>query len=134
NVGPTGRGEFEPQAQLTLAEIGTWMRRHHRSIVGATMAEEPAPVDCRFTRRGDRLYLHIFTWPLRHVHLEGFSGRIDYAQFLPDGSELTFRDANPDVIPQNTDMAEQAGAAILELPFRRPDVTVPVVELFLKDG
>ncbi|HWV23746.1 MAG TPA: alpha-L-fucosidase [Thermomicrobiales bacterium] len=134
NVGPTGRGELEPQAQRTLAEIGEWMRRHGRAIYGATAADEAAPVDCRFTQRGDRLYLHIFSWPLRHVHLEGFAGRIQYAQFLHDGSEIQFRDADPDAVAQNTDMAEEAGTVILELPFRRPDVTVPVVELFLKEG
>lgn len=134
NVGPTGRGEFEPQAHLTLAAMGEWMRRHGRAIYGATAEETPAPVDCRFTRRGDRLYLHIFTWPLRHVHLEGFAGRVEYAQFLHDGSEVQFRDADPAAVAQNTEMAEEAGTVILELPVRKPDVAVPVVELFLKEG
>jgi alpha-L-fucosidase len=134
NVGPTGRGEFEPAAQETLAEIGEWMRQHGRAIYGATAADEPTPVDCRFTRRGNRLYLHIFSWPLRHIHLERFAGRIDYAQFLHDGSEIFFKDADPTAVAQNTEMAQEAGTAILELPFQRPDVMVPVVELFLKDA
>jgi alpha-L-fucosidase len=134
NVGPTGRGEFEPAAQETLAEIGEWVRQHGRAIYGATAADEATPVDCRFTRRGNRLYLHIFSWPLRHIHLEGFARRIDYAQFLHDGSEIFFKDADPSAVAQNTEMAQEAGTAILELPFQRPDVMVPVVELFLKDA
>lgn len=132
NVGPTGRGEFEPAAQETLAEIGEWMRIHGRAIFGATAADEPAPVDCRFTRRGDRLYLHVFNWPLRHIHLEGFAGRVAYAQLLHDGSEILFKDADPGAVAQNTAMAEEAGSVILELPFQRPEVMVPVIEIFLK--
>ena len=61
NVGPTARGEFDPIARETLAEIGEWTRQHVRSIYGATAAAEPPPQDCRFTRRGDRLYLHVFS-------------------------------------------------------------------------
>ena len=132
NVGPTARGELDPVAQATLAAIGAWTRQHGRAIYGATASEETPPPDCRFTQRGDRLYLHIFSWPLRHVHLEGFAGRIAYAQFLHDGSEVRFRDANPEAVAQNTDMAEEAGATILELPIVRPDVEVPVIELFLR--
>lgn len=132
NVGPTARGEFDPVAQETLATIGAWMRQHGRSIYGATASDETPPADCRFTQRGDRLYVHIFSWPLRHIHLEGFAGRVKYAQFLHDGSEVFFHDANPDAVAQNTEMAEEAGTTILELPFRRPDVAVPVIELFLK--
>ena len=134
NVGPTARGEFEPTAKRTLAAIGEWMHQHSRAIYGATAAEEPAPVDCRLTRRGDRLYVHVFSWPLRHIHLTGFAGRVDYAQFLHDGSEIIFRDADPSTVAQNTDMAEEAGNVILELPFRRPEVMVPVIEVFLKDA
>ncbi len=132
NVGPTARGEFDPVAQATLAEIGEWTRRHGRAIYGATASDETPPPDCRFTQRGDRLYLHILSWPLRHIHLEGFAGRLRYAQFVHDGSEVRFRDANPEAVAQNTEMAEEAGATILELPIIRPDVAVPVIELFLK--
>lgn len=132
NVGPTARGEFDPVAQATLREIGAWTRCHGRAIYGATASEETPPPDCRFTQRGDRLYLHIFSWPLRHIHIEGFAGRVRYAQFLHDGSEVRFRDANPEAVAQNTEMAEEAGATILELPIVRPDVAVPVIELFMR--
>ncbi len=132
NVGPTARGEFDPVAQATLAEIGAWTRRHGRAIYGATASEETPPPDCRFTQRGDRLYLHIFSWPLRHIHLDGFAGQVRYAQFLHDGSEVRFRDANPEAVAQNTEMAEETGATILELPIVRPDVAIPVIELIMR--
>lgn len=134
NVGPTARGEFDPRARETLAEIGEWVRQHGRAIYGATASDEPAPRDCRFTQRGNRLYLHVFAWPLRHIHFEGFAGRIEYAQLLNDGSEVLFRDADPMAVAQNTAMPEEEGSVILEVPIQRPDVMVPVIELFLRDG
>lgn len=131
NVGPTGRGELEPKARETLAEIGEWMRLHGRAIHGATESEFAAPVDCRYTHRGDRLYLHIFTWPMRHIHLEGMAGKIGYAQLLHDGSEVKVIDSDPHAQAQNTSLPGAEGVATLELPIQRPDVLVPVVELFL---
>ncbi|MDD0860018.1 alpha-L-fucosidase [Arthrobacter alpinus] len=59
NVGPTARGEIDPRAVQSLAGIGEWMRLHSKSIYGAGAAGLPAPQDGRFTRRGNRLYLHL---------------------------------------------------------------------------
>jgi alpha-L-fucosidase len=133
NVGPTGRGEFDPEAETILAEIGEWTRLHGRANYGATAAAEAeAPVDCRYTRRGDRLYLHIFNWPMRHIHLEGMAGKIAYAQLLHDASEVKVTDPDPSATAQNTAAPGFAGVATLALPIQQPDVLVPVVELFLK--
>ncbi|MEC3977547.1 alpha-L-fucosidase [Amycolatopsis sp. H20-H5] len=132
NVGPTGRGEFSPEASATLAELGRWMDRHERSIRGCGPAEFTAPADCRFTQRGDRLYLHLFAWPLHHVHLPGLAGRVSYAQLLTDASEIQQVRTDPGAVAQNTRMSGQpAGTLTLRLPTRRPDTPVPVIELFL---
>jgi alpha-L-fucosidase len=132
NVGPNGRGEFEPRALATLAAIGGWMRLHDRAIYGATASDLAPPPDCRFTRRGDRLYLHLFAWPFKHVHLDGLAGRVAYAQLLNDASEIKMVVNDPHQLAQNTTMAGTAGTLTLELPIQRPDVLVPVIELFLK--
>ncbi|MGV9380471.1 alpha-L-fucosidase [Nonomuraea sp. NPDC003707] len=132
NVGPNGRGEFEPRALETLREIGDWMRSHSRSIYGAGVSEFEAPADCRYTQRGDRLYVHVFSWPFRHLHLPGLAGKVRYAQLLNDGSEIRTWAADPAydnghvhsiAIPEDT--------LTLELPVEPPDVAVPVIELFL---
>ena len=131
NAGPTGRGELDPRARDTLAEIGEWMRLHNRAIYGATASEFEAPVDCRYTQRGNLLYLHVFNWPMRHIHLEAMAGKIEYAQLLHDGSEVFVKDSDPEARAQNTSMPGAEGVVTLELPVQRPDVLVPVVELFL---
>jgi alpha-L-fucosidase len=134
NVGPTARGEFDPRARGTLASIGEWMRLHNRSIIGADASDLIPPPDCRFTRRGDRLYLHIFSWPFRHIHLDGMAGQVEYAQFLNDGSEIKRIINDPHAQSQNTGMGGTAGTVTLELPVQKPDVLVPVIEIFLKDA
>jgi alpha-L-fucosidase len=133
NVGPTARSEFEPRAVATLEAIGAWMRLHQRAIYGAGESRFPPPADCRFTQHGDRLYLHLFAWPMQHLHLDHMADRVEYAQFLHDGSEVQMRRGTQHedyTTPRGTD----AGTLTLELPILRPDVLVPVVELFLRPG
>lgn len=133
NVGPNARGEFEPRAVQRLREIGEWMRLHGRSIYNCSASTFNAPPDCRYTQNGNRLYLHIFSWPLRHIHLPGLGGKVAYAQLLNDASEIKLIEHDPDRKAYLTQMGTTPGAVILELPIQKPDVVVPVVELFLKE-
>lgn len=132
NVGPTGRGELDERALATLREIGRWTKRNGRSIYGAGASGFAAPADCRYTQNGDRLYLHVFAWPFRHVHLQGLAGRVRYAQFLHDASEVKVTEHEGKAAVSHVEVAEAAGTVTLELPVQKPDVLVPVVELFLK--
>ncbi len=132
NVGPTGRGEFDPRALATLSSIGEWMRLHERSIRGARPSEYAAPIDCRFTQKDNRLYLHLFSWPMGHIHLPGLAGKVKYAQLLNDASEIKRIVNNPHQQAQNTTMGGvSADTLTLDLPTQKPDVLVPVIELFL---
>ncbi|HVQ93734.1 MAG TPA: alpha-L-fucosidase [Mycobacteriales bacterium] len=133
NVGPTARGEFDPVAAGILAEIGRWMRRHDRSIYGAGPSSFVPPPDARYTQRGNRLYLHLFAWPFDAVHLPMLADRVVYAQFLHDASEVQW--VRADLAPPTPAMVadlQPAGTLTLQLPNRRPDVAIPVVELFLR--
>ena len=129
NVGPTARGEFDPRARRTLDAIGSWMHLHGRSIYGASQSKFSTPPDCRLTQRGDRLYLHIFAWPMRAIYLDGLSQRVDYAQFLHDGSEVFMHSGAGS---RGYDHYSSNDTLTLELPIQCPDVLVPVIELFLK--
>jgi len=133
NVGPNGRGELESRALERLRGIGVWMRLHGRSIYGCTASDFTPPPDCRYTQNGDRLYLHLFAWPFRYVHLDGLAGRVAYAQLLDDASEITLVTIDPRQQAQNTTMGSVGRDTLtLELPIQRPDVAVPVIELFLR--
>lgn len=132
NVGPTGRGEFDERALERLQAMGEWMKRHERSIYGCTQSEFTAPQDCRFTQNGKRLYLHIFSWPFKHIHLDGMAGKVEYAQLLNDASEIKMIEPKPDEQIHSMNERRPEGTLTLELPIKKPNVVVPVVELFLK--
>ena len=135
NVGPDGRGRIDPVAQRTFDEIATWMDDHARSIHGAGPAPWKAPSDTRYTLRGDRLYVHLFSWPFKHLHLPGLAGKVAYAQLMTDASELIPLHIDPDRVAQNTLMGGlPEGTLTLQLPIQRPDSPVPVIELFLNPG
>jgi alpha-L-fucosidase len=67
-----------------------------RPIHGAGPSVFPAPPDCRYTQRGDRLYPHLFAWPFDAVHLPGLADHVVYAQLLHDGSEVKREVSDPD--------------------------------------
>jgi|YelNatPaOPRAMG01_1025707.scaffolds.fasta_scaffold08461_4 alpha-L-fucosidase len=125
NVGPTGRGELDYRALERLKGIGEWMSRHSRSIYGCTQAPEEfaTPRDCRLTYNPEkkRLYVHVFAWPFEQLHLDGFAGRVEYAQLLNDASEIRW-----------SEHRNEGDLLTLHLPVKKPNVTVPVIELFLK--
>jgi len=133
NIGPTARGEIDPQALATLRQIGEWMRRHSASVYGCGPAPFTPPPDCRYTMRGDRLYLHVFSWPFGHLHLPGLAGRVEFARLLNDGSEVQREEVDPDQTPSTIRMGGlPPGTLTLRLPVRQPDVVLPVIELFLR--
>jgi alpha-L-fucosidase len=136
NVGPTARGEFDYRAQERLAGMGAWMKYNARSVYGCGAAPEGfvAPTDCRYTYNAEtkRLYLHILTWPFGAIHLPGLAGKVKYAQFLHDASEVKMRDSKAKVHP-GLNQRSPEGALTLNLPVVKPNVEVPVVEMYLKD-
>ena len=134
NVGPTGRGEFDERALDRLRGMGEWMKRHNRSIYGCTQAPEEfaKPENCNLTYNPakKRLYVHVLAWPYKHLHLDGkaYAERVEYAQLLNDASEIR--------IGLDDWHAKQARPGrqtlTLNLPAVKPNVPVPVIELFLK--
>ncbi len=132
NVGPTGRGEIEPRAVERLKAVGAWMQLNGRSIYGCGPSEFAPPGDGRFTQNaaGDRLYLHMFSWPFKHIYCPDLGDKVDYAQLLNDGSEIAISDAEK----MHHRLPEHAkNTLVLEIPVQKPPVEVPVIELFLKE-
>ena len=136
NVGPTARGCFDRRACKALTVFADWMKYNSRSIYGCTMAEPDllaaCPRDCRMTQSqdGTRLYLHLFAYPFAHLELRGLAGRVEYAQFLADGSELRFTEGRAEHFSLGA--AEGEDLLVIELPVQKPDGEVPVIELFLR--
>jgi len=134
NVGPTARGTFDYRAIEKLEEIGIWMDFNNRSIYGCTEApaEFTAPDNTLLTYNPEtnRLYVHLLDYPMKWFTMKGFGGKVKYAQFLHDGSEIKFGKPRHNVTHQET-LAEED--VILILPMVKPNVEIPVIELILEE-
>ena len=135
NVGPTSRGYFDYRAEAALKTYADWMKYNSRAIYGCTMAEPEllplCPNGCKFTQSedGTRLYIHLFDYPFQFLELRGFAGKVEYAQFLHDGSELLFQEKVEHFSEGKT---QSDNMIVLRLPVVKPPMIVPVIELFLK--
>ncbi|MCK4966912.1 alpha-L-fucosidase [bacterium] len=133
NVGPTARGTFDNRAIDRLNGMGEWMKLHSRSIYGCTQAPEEfkIPENCILTynRETRRLYVHVLDWPLRSLYLDGFAGKVKYAQLLNDASEIKITQSHT---RKHLGAGDLSKTLVIQLPVQKPDVTVPVIELFLK--
>jgi len=120
NVGPTARGEFDYRANSALDSLGYWMHANSKSIYGCTFAPSAykAPDGTRLTYNAEakRLYVHLFDYPSETLVLPGFKGKVKYAQFLHDNSELQMKEGDN-------------GDVIISLPKEKPVYDIPVVEL-----
>ena len=126
NVGPTARGEFDYRATNALDSLGYWMHANDRSIYGCTFAPAnysvPDQDKLTYNVAKKTIYLHLFQYPADgKITLTGYKGKIKYAQFLHDASEIKFKegDATSDDL-------------ILTLPVNKPKYEIPVIELFIK--
>ncbi len=132
NVGPTGRGTIDHRAEKALKEMGQWMKFNSRSIYGATQAPEEfvAPDHSLLTYNPEtnRLYVHLLDYPLQNFTLRGLKGKVKYAQFLHDASEILITE------PHGYWGKEKLGEGDinLSLPVVKPNVEIPVIELILK--
>ncbi|MHC4122343.1 MAG: alpha-L-fucosidase [Planctomycetota bacterium] len=134
NVGPTARGTFDDRAVERLEGIGKWMKLHGRAIYGCTEAPEEfnVPDNCILTYnpKANRLYVHILDWPMGKLFLDGYAGKVNYAQLLNDASEIKttkrrHHQITLESIPEDT--------LIFGLPMQKPNIEIPVIELFLED-
>ena len=82
----------------------------------------------RFNPETKRLYIHLVNYPMGALPFD-FADKVEYAQFLRDASELKIRKGAAIQHPQSGDLG---GRDFLLLPMKKPNVEIPVVEIFLK--
>ena len=124
NVGPTARGEFDYRATNALDSLSYWMHANSKAIYDCTYApstfQVPEGSKLTYNPTTRRLYIHLYDYPKGKLILPGYGGKVKYAQFVNDSSELLFKpsDAN-------------SGDLVLTLPDKKPPYEIPVVELTL---
>ncbi len=134
NVGPTARGTFDYRANEKLKELGDWMKFNSPSIYGCTEAPPEFNVPdnslLTFNPKTNRLYIHLLDYPLKMLTLKGYEGKIKYAQFLHDRSEIKTGKPRHNITHQES---KGTNDVMLVLPVRKPEFEIPVIELILND-
>jgi len=123
NVGPTARGEFDYRATNALDSLAYWMHANSKAIYDCTYApagfKAPDGDKLTYNPSNGRLYVHLFDYPADgKLKLDGYKGKVKYAQFLNDYSELKYTTSGDDLE--------------VTLPKNKPRYEIPVVELILR--
>jgi alpha-L-fucosidase len=133
NVGPTGRGTFDHRAVEALDNMGSWMKYNNRSIYNCTQApaEFKAPEHTLLTYNpgSKRLYIHLLDYPLTNFRLPDYKGKVKYAQFLHDASEIQITAPYGHHVQGSIATENDLN---LRLPLNKPNLEIPVIELFLE--
>lgn len=117
NVGPTSLGEIPQPSVERLAEVGKWIKVNQEAIYGTTASPFPYLSWGRCTRKGQKLYLHVFNYPTNGELRVPMANKIRKAYLLASpGKPLTVKAENK--------------RSMISLPKQAPDKinTVVVVE------
>jgi alpha-L-fucosidase len=88
NVGPMGDGRIDPKDMMILEGIGAWWKINGESIQGCDRTPLPVQTWGESTRKGNRLYLHVFDWPKdRKLVVGGLKSRVRSPRLLADAGD-----------------------------------------------
>lgn len=132
NIGPNPRGVIDSKTLAILQDIGDWMTLHQEAVIGCRPSPYSPPQDCRYTMNDDKLYLHLFSYPYRSLHLKNLAGKVSFIRLLNDGSEIGFRGFDPKEVITSTEAEIAPEDIVVSLPTIKPESIIPVLEISLR--
>jgi alpha-L-fucosidase len=114
NVGPNPYGVIPEVCQNTLRETGDWLKLNGEAVYGTEASPFPYLYWGRATRKGQKLYLHVFDWPKDGKLIVPMDNKIKSAVLL----------ANPTAKLKITKIK---GQIMIQLPAYAPDKNASVV-------
>jgi alpha-L-fucosidase len=123
NIGPKGDGTFDQRDLNVLRGIGVWMDRNSESIYGTKPSPLPLQSWGVSTVKGNKLYLHVFSWPADgRLYVGGLRSSIGKVHLLTDPKkQITFSKLNGDDV-------------LINLPKKTIDTVNTVLVVELKNG
>ena len=109
NIGPMADGTIPPPSVATLQKVGLWMQKNGESIYGTSACPLAASPWGRCTANGQKVYLHVFSWPGDSVlRISGLRNNVLAAYPLVDPA-------------QKLAVSRQNGAIAIALPAKSLD-------------
>jgi alpha-L-fucosidase len=119
NIGPTAEGEFPPACIERLRDMGRWLRANGEAIYGTQAGPFIHLSWGTATRKGSKLYLHVFEWPADGKLKVPLQNNAKSAALL--------------VTPEKPlAMARESGRLVISVPAAAPDAVNSVVVLELE--
>jgi len=116
NVGPDALGEIPMASIERLAAIGAWVKVNQESIYGTTASPFTYLSYGKATRKGQKIYLHLFDYPKNGQLKIPMANQLSKAYFL----------ANPE---KKLLVKKSGGQSLIQLPIQAPDSISSVVVL-----
>lgn len=114
NVGPNPYGVIPEVCQNTLRETGDWLKLNGEALYGTEASPFPYLYWGRATRKGQKLYLHVFDWPKDGKLIVPMNNKIKSAFLLADPTA-------------KLKITKIKGQIMIQLPAYAPDKNVSVV-------
>ena len=89
NIGPQANGELPAEALARLKEMGEWLRKYGDAVYGTTAGDIKAQDWGVTTRKGNRLFIHIFNLKAKALSLP-LACKVSKAFIFENKSEIKF--------------------------------------------
>jgi alpha-L-fucosidase len=116
NIGPKGDGSIPQESIDILSSTGRWMDTHADLIHKAQFCHVTHSEFARFTRTGNKLYLHVYFWPGSTVAIGGLQNKVLGARLYPSGEPVQVRQ-------------DEFRTQFMGLPAQAPDPLATVIEV-----
>ena len=123
NIGPKGDGSIPEEASYILLRSGEWLKKYPQVVYAA----DPSPWNHKLpwgdvTKKDNQLFLSVYDWPDNgKLYLPGLKSEISDANML-NGSAS-----------QKLEYTRQNNWLIFDVPYKKPDQLVSIIELTLKE-
>ena len=118
NVGPDSRGVIPAASVERLRDVGKWMTVNSDAIYGTTASPFARLSYGVATRKGSKLFIHVFDWPTDQELRVPLRSAVKHASLLGQPGALLRVRAEPDRV-------------VVDVPAKAPDAAATVIVLEL---